>query len=61
MIVKTKLKCKICGKLTRGRTPKGGDGSFKFPSFHNVDGKPCHGSTLEAEWVDIIKICNSSE
>lgn len=48
---KTKFKCKVCGLVTSGRKPRGGDGTFYFPARHEVNGKPCEGNYEEAEWV----------
>jgi hypothetical protein len=53
----TKFKCAVCGKITAGRLPiqnkHKGDGSFRFPRRHYVNGKLCDGVFEEAEWVDI--------
>jgi len=55
--VRTKFKCVVCGKITAGRMPVEnkvhGDGSFRFPRRHYVDGKLCDGVFEEAEWVDV--------
>lgn len=49
----TRFKCTICGKVTTGRKPRGGDGTFYFPRSHpGADGKPCPGNVEEAEWVE---------
>ena len=45
------FQCVICGKLTAGRFPKGGDGTFIFPRKHRHNGKSCHGTFYEARWV----------
>jgi hypothetical protein len=51
---KTWFKCVVCGKITSGRVPRKGDGSFRFPRRHNSeDRKPCVGNIEEAEWVDL--------
>lgn len=52
MIPRLKFKCPVCGKLTAGRIPKGGDGSFYYPRRHNFGASPCPGNIQEAEWVD---------
>ena len=53
----TKFKCVVCGKLTSGRLPRAGwlpgDGSFRYPRRHKVNGKPCPGNIMEAEWIDL--------
>ena len=49
--MKTYFKCIICGKLTAGRLPKGGDGTFYYPRKHKYNGKSCPGNFHEAEWV----------
>lgn len=56
-----RFRCVECGKLTAGRLPrlpwgrKGtgrvGDGTYYFPRRHKVNGEPCPGNVLEAEWV----------
>jgi hypothetical protein len=51
-----KFKCSVCGKLTAGRLPSGGDGSFYFPRRHKgSDGRPCPGNIEEAEWVTVVE------
>lgn len=45
------VQCAECGKQSEGRLPKGGDGSFRYPQRHSVDGKPCPGNTMEAIWI----------
>ncbi len=50
-MMKTRFKCVRCGKITVGRRPKGGDGTFYYPSRHERDGKLCEGVWREAEWV----------
>lgn len=65
----TRFRCVHCGKLTAGRLPRAiitsptgrvtysrhdvGDGSFYYPRRHDVDGEPCPGNILEAEWVTV--------
>jgi hypothetical protein len=51
--MKYKFECNVCGKLTSGRVPKEGDGSFVFPRRHKVKGKDCPGNIKEARWVEI--------
>jgi len=47
-----KFKCFVCGKLTSGRKPKGGDGSFYYPRRHRLkDGRLCEGVFMEAVWI----------
>jgi hypothetical protein len=47
-------KCACCGKLTVGRLPKGGDGSFYYPARHTAadDEAPCPGNYEQAELVE---------
>ncbi len=52
MIGKTYYKCIVCGKLTPGRKPKNGDGTFMYPRRHGN----CTGNLLEAEWIDEITL-----
>lgn len=47
---KTVFICSFCGKETKGRVPKGGDGSFVYPARHKVNGKNCPGNIKEAKW-----------
>ena len=48
-MITTVYKCSICGKVTAGRIPRGGDGSFRYPRKHNDDdGKLCPGVYYEA-------------
>jgi len=49
----TKFKCIICGKLTAGRIPRGGDGTLRYPRRHKWNGRPCPGNYREAEWVKV--------
>lgn len=52
--VLTRWKCRGCGKLTAGRLPKGGDGSFMYPRRHDgPDGQPCDGNIDEADPVTV--------
>jgi hypothetical protein len=53
-----RVQCTECGKVTFGRLPKGGDGSFLFPRMHyvshtrpTVNAKICPGVTSEGKWV----------
>jgi len=48
----TKFKCAVCGKISTGRTPKDGDGSFRYPRRHKINGVVCEGVYEEAEWVN---------
>lgn len=51
---KSKFKCSICGKITSGRLPKNGDGSFWYPRRHyDKTGILCLGNIQEAIVVDI--------
>jgi len=53
----TRYKCAVCGKLTDGRLPKEGDGSFYYPRRHKgINGQPCPGNVIEAEWVEVDRI-----
>lgn len=45
------VRCVECGKVFKNRTPKGGDGSGHFPSYHKSNGKTCIGYKLEGEYV----------
>ena len=49
---RTRFRCAVCGKLTAGRFPHLGDGTFYYPRRHQVDGADCPGNIIEAEWVD---------
>lgn len=52
-----RFRCVVCGKLTDGRLPKGGDGSVYYPRRHNgKDGEPCPGNLQEAEWIEVEKV-----
>ena len=53
MRYKNLFKCRDCDKLTSGRVPKGGDGSFVFPRRHKIKGKDCPGNAKESIWVQI--------
>ena len=48
-----RFRCTSCGKLTAGRFPRGGDGTFYFPRRHQAGGQLCLGSYSEAEWVEV--------
>ena len=53
-MAKTKFKCVVCGKLTAGRAPRGGDGTLRYPRKHkDKGGQPCPGNWLEAKWVNL--------
>ncbi len=54
----TRFRCTVCGKLTiGGRLPATkwakGDGTYRYPRRHKIDGKYCKGCYLEADWVDV--------
>ena len=58
ILKQTRFRCAVCGKLTAGRVPVSftnhrdrGDGTFRYPRRHNVNGKPCPGNIQEAVWV----------
>lgn len=57
--MRTRYKCAVCNLLTSGRVPVGsnhkerGDGTFRYPRKHKLNGRVCPGSYLEAIWVDI--------
>lgn len=58
----TRFKCVRCGKLTTGRIPVNphnhrevGDGTFRYPRRHKLNGELCPGVYEEAEWVGIDK------
>lgn len=51
MIPGIRFRCAECGKLTAGRFPRGGDGTFYYPRRHQVDGQECRGSYMEAIWI----------
>jgi hypothetical protein len=43
-MVKEMFECQCCGKITVGRMPKGGDGTYYFPRKHKgADGETCEG------------------
>lgn len=46
-----KIKCPICGKITGGRKPRGGDGTFLYPRRHRVGKELCEGVFMEGEWI----------
>ena len=60
MVNFTRFKCAICGKLTAGRLPRSGkyvgDGTFRYPRRHYINGQPCPGNIIEAEWIDMIEV-----
>jgi len=46
-------RCQKCRKVSAGRKPKGGDGSFMYPRRHkDRDGAVCRGCFREAAWLD---------
>lgn len=48
-----RFRCVVCGKLTGGRRPRGGDGTLYYPRRHKgEDGQRCEGIYEEAEWVN---------
>lgn len=48
------FRCTACGKITAGRVPTGGDGTFRYPRRHKgPDGATCPGCYTEAEWVTV--------
>lgn len=49
----TRFRCAVCGALTAGRVPRGGDGTLRYPRRHSRDGEPCPGNNIEAERVDV--------
>jgi len=52
----TRFQCVICGKITSGRKPHAwwdGNTDYRYPRRHKVNGQPCKGNLLEAEWVDV--------
>ena len=51
----TRFRCIMCGHLSAGRIRgRGrGDGSFRYPRRHLVDGSVCAGMLREAEWVEV--------
>lgn len=49
------IRCPVCGKLSTGRCPRWGDGTFRYPRRHlGPDGEPCPGNIMEGEWVGRI-------
>jgi hypothetical protein len=54
-VLKRRIKCSVCGKITAGRLPREGnykgDGTFWYPRRHNVDGDFCPGNFEEG--IDI--------
>lgn len=50
----TRFKCAVCGRLTVGRIPKGGNGTFRYPAKHFIGETLCRGVHDEAEWVDVL-------
>ena len=53
----TRFRCAVCGKLTAGRKPRGGDGTLMYPSAHKkAHGGvvECPGMSEEAEWVGVV-------
>jgi len=51
MTRKQRFRCVVCGKITAGRLPREGDGTFYYPRRHKKDGFPCPGNVYEAEWI----------
>lgn len=59
-MLKTVFVCPECGKETSGRLPniggdgygRLGDGTFRYPRRHKVNGKDCPGNIMEAIWKD---------
>lgn len=50
----TRFQCAVCGKITGGRLPRHGDGTFYFPRHHaSLHGDPCPGIFEGAEWVQV--------
>lgn len=48
-----RFRCVVCGRLTVGRKPTGGDGTFYYPARHRgEDGAPCPGNVRQAELVE---------
>jgi len=49
-----KYKCRRCGKISAGRKPVGGDGTFMFPRKHQLSGNVglCPGVFEEADPVN---------
>lgn len=51
------VRCVECGKNTLwGRLPRNtsrdvGDGSFRYPRRHSVNGQVCPGSFAEGDWL----------
>lgn len=48
-----RIKCKVCGWISTGRVPNGGDGSSRLPKKHTrgIDGVYCKGIYEEGEWL----------
>lgn len=60
-----RVRCTVCGKISSGRLPRGGDGSTRFPRRHqhrNDFGtmEDCPGEYRDAEWI-IHPLAPSSE
>jgi hypothetical protein len=45
------FKCLVCGYVSSGRRPKGGDGSLVYPRRHKSGGVQCAGNLQGTEWV----------
>jgi hypothetical protein len=52
-MIKTKAKCRVCGKITALRQPYG-EGTDFLPRRHKINGVQCPGSVREAELIDFI-------
>ena len=51
---KEMFECQCCGKVTAGRMPKGGDGTYYYPRKHKGDdGETCEGVYDEAISVQV--------
>lgn len=48
-----RIRCKVCGWISTGRVPHGGDGSLRLPKKHTrgIDDVYCKGIYEEGEWL----------
>ena len=45
--------CPVCGKVSDGRRPKGGDLTLIYPRRHDFNGRPCPGNIQSANWLEV--------
>ena len=61
-VTRLRFRCVACDRITSGKKPTGGNGTFMFPRFHkNKSGEKCPGCFQEAEWVQQTLIPKTSK